>query len=131
MPHQCVRCGDMYEDGDGRILTGCTCGSKLFYFIRQSKLASVKQEKNVANLSSEERSKIEKDIYDIIGDEINRDLPVILDIESVKVLKPGSFELDLVSLFNKKNPLVYRLEEGKYMIDLAHSFKRRDISRRK
>lgn len=124
MPHQCVRCSKMYDEGSAHILTGCTCGSKLFYFIRREIFDQVKKDKSIQNLSSPERQQIEKDIYAIIGDEIDRNIPVVLDIESVKVLKEGKFELDLVQLFNKKNPLVYRLEEGKYVIDLANSFKR-------
>lgn len=129
MPHQCVRCGALYNDGDSHILTGCDCGSKLFYYINSKKLERLKQEKQpVLEMSIEERKKVEKDIYDIIGDEIDTNMPVVLDIESVNVLREGSFELDLVQLFNKKNPLVYRLEEGKYMIDLANSFKRRKDS---
>lgn len=125
MPHQCVRCGKMYEDASQNILTGCTCGSKLFYYIRADKLAQVQKEKNVEKLSQKDRNKIEKDIYDIIGDEINKSNPVVLDIESVKVLKPGKFELDIVALFNSDRPLVYQTSEGKYIIDLANSFKRR------
>jgi len=38
---------------------------------------------------------------------------------------PGKFELDLVHLFNKKEPLIYKLEEGKYIIDIAEMFRRR------
>ncbi len=125
MPHQCVRCGKMYEDASQNILIGCTCGSKLFYFIRADKLAQVQKEKNVEELSQKDRNRIEKDIYDIIGDEINKSNPVVLDIESVKVLKPGKFELDIVALFNSDRPLVYQTSEGKYIIDLANSFKRR------
>ena len=28
MPHQCVRCGEFYEDGSNQILSGCKCGGK-------------------------------------------------------------------------------------------------------
>jgi len=45
--------------------------------------------------------------------------PVILDLESVRVLKPGKFQIDIVNLFRKDRPLIYKLEEGKYIIDLA------------
>lgn len=41
-------------------------------------------------------------------------------------MKPGKFELDLVHLFNKDNPLIYKLGEGKYVIDLAETFKRKN-----
>ena len=47
--------------------------------------------------------------------------PVILDLESIKVIRPGIFEIDIVNLFSKKRPLIYKLEEGKYIIDLASS----------
>ena len=43
--------------------------------------------------------------------------PVILDIESVRTLGPGKFELDIVSLMNRK-PVVFKLQEGKYIIDI-------------
>lgn len=54
----------------------------------------------------------------------DEDAPVILDIESVRVTGDGKFEIDLVNLFNKKRPLIYRLEEGKYIIDLASTLEK-------
>ena len=42
-----------------------------------------------------------------------------MDLESVRVIKPGKFEIDIVNLFSKNRPLIYKLEEGKYVIDLA------------
>jgi len=39
-------------------------------------------------------------------------------------LEPGKYQLDVVELFKGK-PLVYRLEDGKYIIDLASTFKKR------
>ena len=47
------------------------------------------------------------------------DAPVILDIESVRAIGTGKFEIDVVNLFRKDRPLIYKLEEGKYIIDLA------------
>lgn len=58
-----------------------------------------------------------------MGIEEKQDIPVILDLESVRVLKPGKYELDIVNLFSKKRPLIYKLEEGKYVIDLASTIK--------
>ena len=42
--------------------------------------------------------------------------PVILDLESIRVIKPGKYEIDLVSLINRK-PIVFKIDEGKYLID--------------
>ena len=50
------------------------------------------------------------------------DRPVVLDIEAIRILQPGKYELDLVHLF-KKDPLIIKLEEGKYVIDLPQAFK--------
>ena len=124
MPHQCVKCGVFFEDGSDEILKGCSsCGGKLFFYVKKEKAAMLKAQKAV-ELSKEERAQIEEDVYDIIGNEIDRDKPVVLDIESINILKPGQYELDLVHLFKEKEPLVYRLEDGKYMVDLIETFKK-------
>lgn len=123
MPHQCVRCGTVYEDGAKAILSGCSCGAKLFFFVKKESMK--KAAEAVENLSEKEVEQMEKDVFDIIGVKPEQeDSPVILDFESVKVMKPGKFEVDLVSLFNKDKPVVYKLGEGKYMIDIAESFQR-------
>ncbi len=122
MPHRCVRCGKVYDDGAVEILNGCGCGAKLFLFIR--KKDNHDAEEIIENLSEQDKNQIESDVYDIIGIEKKEDTPIVLDLESIKIKKPGKFELDLVNLFNKKQPLVYKLEEGKYVIDLAESFMR-------
>ncbi|MBS3174249.1 hypothetical protein J4440_00035 [Candidatus Woesearchaeota archaeon] len=117
--HQCVRCSTMYEDGSNQILKGCNnCGGKFFFFVKNENLEQVKEA--TSQLTAEDKQKIEKDVLDIIGYE--EDKPVVLDLASVNILKPGKFELDLVRLF-KGEPMVYRLDEGKYIIDLAETFK--------
>ena len=45
---------------------------------------------------------------------------MFLDFESVKVLKPGKYVIDIAKLFEKNKPRVYKLEDGKYLIDLAN-----------
>ena len=121
MPHQCVRCNTLYDDGASEILSGCNCGGKLFFYIKKDKLKEV-QEKT-EKLSKKEKQEIEKDIFDLVGSEIDKSEPVILDIEAIRVLKPGKYELDLVHLF-KEDPLIFKLEEGKYMIDILETFKK-------
>ena len=122
MPHQCVRCGTFYDDGSEEIIKGCKCGGKLFFYIKKSRIDEAKKEVENINLSKKEKKQIEKDVYNILDVNIDKDKPVILDLEAIKVLKPGKYELDLVKLF-KGEPVVVKLEEGKYMIDLAETFK--------
>ncbi|MFW6450505.1 MAG: Zn-ribbon domain-containing protein [Nanoarchaeota archaeon] len=120
MPHQCVRCGEIFDDGSENILTGCSCGAKLFFFVKKKDLE--KSQEAVESLTKSERKKVEEDVFDIIGTGKDEESPVILDFESIRVMKPGKFEVDIVALFNKEKPLVYKLEEGKYVIDLSKTF---------
>jgi predicted nucleic acid-binding Zn-ribbon protein len=111
MPHQCVRCGTVYEDASV-VLKGCKCGCKLFYYFKEKESIEEK-------LNEKEIKEIEKEIRDII--KMGEEKPVILDMESIRALKPGKFRIDLVKLF-KRSPIIFRIEEGKYIIDLASTF---------
>ena len=118
MPHQCVRCGEFYPTGCKELLTGCTCGGHFFFFVKDELVE--KAQEVTKNLTGEEKEQIEKDVFDMVG-ETDDNQPVILDFESIKVKGPGQYEIDLVDLF-KGNPLVYKLDEGKYMIDIPSTF---------
>jgi len=110
----------MYDDGSQAILRGCSCGARLFFFIRKDKIKQA--EELTKDLSTEQREQVEKDVFDLVGSNIDADEPVVLDIETIRVLQPGKYEIDLVHLL-KKDPLVFKLDEGKYIIDLVESFK--------
>ena len=121
MPHQCTKCGKVYPDASNEILIGCICGSKFFYYIRQEKFEQLQNEKDqiLEELNKADKEQIEKDIRELTGLDKKPDEPVILDLESVRVISPGKFEIDIVNLFSKNRPLIYKLEEGKYIIDLT------------
>lgn len=120
MPHQCVRCNTFYEDGSREILTGCTCGARLFFFIKKEKLAAAK-ESPLVNLKPEQKKQIEEDVLELAGSQLN-DAPVVLDFETIRVTKPGQYELDIVKLFQQDQPVLFKLEDGKYIIDIGTSF---------
>ena len=130
MPNQCVHCGKIYPDGSKELLTGCICGSHFFYFIKKEYYDKIKKEvtdeilqEKIEEINKLDKVKIEKDVREMIGIAEQEEIPVILDLESIRVLGPGKYELDVVNLFNKKRPLIYKLEEGKYIIDLASTLK--------
>jgi predicted nucleic acid-binding Zn-ribbon protein len=135
MPHQCIHCGKLIEVSSKEILDGCAgCTSRFFFYIRDEKFLEMKKAKEelekrqleqeghaeppvLEGLGHKEKEKVEEEVRDILGIE-DEEEPVILDLESVRVLSPGKFEIDLVSLMNKK-PIVFKLEEGKYIIDIS------------
>ncbi len=120
MPNQCVRCGILYKDDAQELLKGCSCGSKFFFYMKKKDIEEAK--KMAVSLTEKEKVQIEKDVFDIVGKTIEDDKPVILDLESIRLGRPGQYEIDLVRLFEGK-PLIYKVEDGKYLIDIASSFR--------
>ena len=110
MPHQCVRCNKFYDDGSTALLKGCDCGAKLFFYIKKEKLEA---KQPVVKLEKEQREQIENDVMDLIGEDLDHHDPVVLDLESIRVTKPGTYEIDVVHLF-RGDPV---------MIDLLQSLK--------
>ena len=111
--------------GSKELLEGCSqCGNHFFFYIREEQIEKIKA--NPIEIPEEDKKAVEKDIREMAGI-IEVDAPVILDIESVRVAGSGKFEIDLANLFKRDRPLIYKLEEGKYIIDLAMTLKQ-DVS---
>lgn len=115
--HQCVKCSRIIPPGSKEILEGCKeCKGRFFFYVKDEQMSEVKE--NLIEIPTAQRKSIEKDVRDMAG--ITDDqAPVILDIESIRITGEGKFELDIAKLFKKGRPLIYKLEEGKYIIDLA------------
>lgn len=121
MPHQCVKCSRIIPAGSRELLEGCEdCKGRFFFYIRDDQIKKIKEE--LIEIPEEEKKQVEKDIRDMAGI-TDEQAPVILDIESVRSIGEGKFELDLSKIFRKDRPLVYKLEEGKYIIDLASTLR--------
>ncbi len=121
MPHQCVRCGKIYEDGARQLLYGCDdCSGKFFFFIKKEAMLN-KADDIRKVLSKNEISEMEKDVREIAGSAIDENQPVILDIETIKTKTPGKYEIDVVNLMRGK-PVIISIDEGKYFIDLPTAF---------
>ncbi len=43
MPHKCIRCGLLYGSGSEELLKGCSCGSRIFMFIKQEQVTLKEQ----------------------------------------------------------------------------------------
>jgi hypothetical protein len=104
MPHKCVRCSKLFESGSNELKHGCGCGSKVFLFLQNKD--------DAAHLG--DTKWIEGELANIVK---QSDAPVTLDVENVRVLNKGVFELDISSLM--KNPVVIKDDEGIYYIRLG------------
>ena len=136
MPHKCTRCEHIFEDGDSVILTGCpNCGWNKFLYVKSEN----------AEASPEE---IEPKASDIVDETIDTTLPKKLiteldevlgikkeesceeeneeeRVESVRILGPGSYELNLDSLLKRKEIIMAIKENGSYAVDLPSVFKKK------
>ena len=119
MPHQCVHCSKIIEVGSKEILEGCnSCGGKFFFYIRDEQAEKIKEAREIPipEFNTIDKKQVEEDVRSILNIE-DESKPVILDLESIRVLQPGKFEIDIVSLMNRR-PIVFKLSEGKYIIDI-------------
>jgi predicted nucleic acid-binding Zn-ribbon protein len=118
MPNKCARCGKIHPDDADYLLKGCDkCGSKFFFYVRQEVMKNVEME--IDKLTPKEIEEIERDVRDIVEPEnIEKDETVVLDLEAIRVVKPGKYVIDVANLFTQK-PIVIRSSPGKYELDLS------------
>ena len=151
MPHICTRCNNVFESGED-ILKGCpVCGWKKFMFVAnqaQQKEDQPEKEQIITRamgvrVPPQRRPKVEKDpektIPPAAQPPISRPAirpvpqPVAGDqgsdaesnrLESVKITAPGTYELNLPSLF-ERDELIMAVKEGTYFIDLSSAFRKK------
>lgn len=131
MPHQCVRCGKLYEDGTTNLIKGCIdCNGKFFFFIKKTSVEKAQQISE--SLTQEDRKHVEEDIKNILEQDSNEeiDTPVFLDIENIRIPKTGKYEIDIIDMFKGK-PIVCKVGEGKYVIDIISAFKETEKKKEK
>jgi predicted nucleic acid-binding Zn-ribbon protein len=110
-------CGKVHPDDAKYLLEGCDkCGNKFFFYVREEHLKQV--EEDTKDLTRSEVQEIEADVRDIIPEEAQKDETVVLDLEAIRIIKPGKYRIDVTTLFRQR-PVVIRVGSGRYEIDLS------------
>jgi predicted nucleic acid-binding Zn-ribbon protein len=110
-------CGKVHPDDAKYLLEGCDqCGNKFFFYVREEHIKQM--EEDTKNLTKSEVKEIEADVRDIIPEEASPDETVVLDLEAIRIIKPGKYMIDVTTLFNQR-PVVIRVGSGRYEIDLS------------
>lgn len=105
--HKCLKCGKEFEKITEEMLKGCPdCGGNLFLYIKKGKEASATD--LVDQLKVEDKVPLEVD-----------------KIESLKILSPGIYELNLDALLERKEIVMKMKENGSYVIHLPSLFKKK------
>ena len=138
MPHICMNCGKKYEDDSEELLKGCSCGSTLFLFEKDIEDQTEDESEDILEENSKEAKKSKKSSNkkqhkDTIVEEIDSFLKnlkakfkkkteIKFDLESIKVIKEGVYEINIGRLLEKM-PLIIEIKEGSYNIHLPSAFK--------
>jgi len=144
MPHQCLKCGHVFEEGSSQLLKGCPgCGGNRFFFTKQplneterdimskgisqdltTKIMQLAVEKNKGTLKGTETwiTLKPKDLRKMIEDQIEQEKPaeeinlgkLISDDERKAIIEKIKAEVD-----HSDTPETIGVEQpGKYNIDL-------------
>lgn len=148
MPHKCTKCESIFKDGAAIILNGCPrCGWNKFLYVRDD--AALVEVKPPGQLS-EPASKFIKEVDEILGNpaevavsdtvmEIAKEENPLVEpppkeignrVESVRILAPGTYELNLESLLERDEIVMALKEDGTYVIHLPSVFNKKKIHER-
>jgi len=116
MPHKCTQCGREFEDGSTKILKGCpSCGGKKFLYIREAERHDdVLKEKTLDDIARETG----EDVLEVQRDRQKEEIEVFERIESIRILGPGSYELNIDKLARSDEVVVGLEKEGRYRVDI-------------
>jgi predicted nucleic acid-binding Zn-ribbon protein len=126
----CTRCNNVFT-GDEDILKGCpVCGWKKFLFVRSGKeirspdLTQKETEELLitqamgVRVPPRREAKKETQAPPEEAREAEED-----KVESIKITAPGTYELNLPSLFERQE-LIMAVKDGTYLIDLSSAFRK-------
>ncbi|MDI9642399.1 MAG: Zn-ribbon domain-containing protein [Archaeoglobaceae archaeon] len=103
MPHRCTKCGKLYADGDMRLLNGCECGNNKFLYVPKEKEVEKPEE---------------------VAQELKKEL-MRFGIESVRIIAPGQYEINLEKLLEREEIIIALEEDGRYIIHLPSLLKKK------
>lgn len=115
MPHKCTKCGREFSDGSMEILKGCpSCGGKKFLYVSDStRHDDVLEEKTIDEIAEDTQEEVLE-----VKPATEEHREVFDRIESIRVLNPGSYELNIEKLA-KSDEVVVRLgRDERYMVDI-------------
>ncbi|HEU17160.1 MAG TPA: hypothetical protein ENO06_00335 [Methanolinea sp.] len=125
MPHKCVKCGKIYPDSSSEIFEGCEqCGGRKFLYVASE---STRRKIPERIPSVEPRSDTKEDTGD--SEEVGEDL--YNRVESIRIVSPGTYELNIEKLAESGERVVGFGKGGSYGVDLLSMMKSKKKKREK
>jgi predicted nucleic acid-binding Zn-ribbon protein len=106
MPHKCTNCEHIFKDGAAKILDGCPhCGWNKFLYV---------PEKSETDDAPDTEAQVdEPEVVEKKSD---------LQVESIRILDKGSYELNLEALLDREEIIMSMKEDGRYIVHLPSVF---------
>lgn len=156
MPHECVSCGHVLEDGSDEVLDGCPdCAGTTFAYVagtsdspgntpgsseepnkddtdileadsgRQTGLGAKPDDGTVEERPPEEKNPEETpqsppSTETSAAEEARREL--MDQFETIRIVEPGSYELNLMNLYEEDQKIIALQEDGRYQVSLPTGF---------
>jgi len=129
MPHKCTKCGREYKDGSTEILKGCeSCGGKKFLYVKDAEInKDVLEEKTIDEIAEESN----EEVLEIVEPKGKKQVEMYDRVETIRIVAPGSYELNLEKMAKTDERVVSVGKEGSYIIDLMSMSKEDPKKRRK
>lgn len=130
MPHRCMDCKNTIESGALDLKEGCPiCGCKKFQYVRPKKAvkASPTVAEYVADAAEKEPAMVTEPAKHVSAEPVAEPekaapAPEGPRIESIRIIEPGTYDINLSMLLSRKE-LVMSKEEGSYFVDLKSALK--------
>ena len=111
MVHTCAKCGKVYPDSSAEILIGCSqCGGKKFYFERPG---ATKRKTSAAEPAPAPAAPPTAPAREEPDEEERRSR-----VESIRIVAPGTYELNIEKMARSDDRVVGLGREGSYAVDL-------------
>lgn len=137
MPHECTGCGQRFADGSKEMLAGCpSCGGNKFQFRPRVESADredaaqaaartevIEEEFLPPKPAASEEPATEEEVVEEVPKKTLAQLRKELDeqFESIKIVEPGQYELNLMELYDRETYIISLQEDGKYVIDVPEA----------
>jgi predicted nucleic acid-binding Zn-ribbon protein len=127
MPHRCVKCGKEYKEASFAVLKGCEqCGGKKFLFIRvQPDSRGSKPPEKVEHGGRDVPASPDPGDRHPEPEKSGLNTPVERGdrVESVRIIAPGTYELNIAKMAESDERVVATGSDGSYMVDLISMMK--------
>lgn len=116
MPHKCTKCGREYKDGSTEILKGCaSCGNKKFLYVKEEDIHNdVLEEKTISEIADDTK----EEVLEVVESRDKKQVEMYDRVETIRIVSPGSYELNLEKMAQSDERIVSVGKEGSYLIDL-------------